>query len=176
MSQIALVLLSFAALVTVLFVPLVYLLSHSSGTDPAGAGTSVFLLSFLRSSALTTSLLFIVFADRLSNAGESRISQVFLLILAVAVAEFVCSGISLESAERGSESFVLTVLCLLANVAPALLVVAGFQALLNEERLSPPYCWGSLGLSVVVIIAMVITTNQLDQQRKMEYEQSQRIN
>ena len=176
MSQIALVLLSFAALITVLFVPLVYLLNHSSGTDPAGAGTSVFLLSFLRSSALITSLLFVVFADRLSNPGDSRISLVFLLILAVAVAEFACSGISLETAERGSESFVLTILCLLANVAPALLVVAGFQALLNDGRLGSQYCWGSLGLSVVVIVAMVVTTNQLDQQRKLEYEQSQRIN
>jgi hypothetical protein len=173
MSQIALVLLSFATLFTVLFVPLVYLLSHSSGTDPAGAGTGVFLLSFLRSSTLIVGLLFVVFADRLNSVGDSRIGQVFLLIFAVGVAEFVCSGISLESAERGSESFILTVLCLLANLAPAILVIAGFRSLLNDEHLSSLSCWSSVGLSAVLMVAMAITTSKLDEQNRMAYQKSQ---
>ena len=101
MSQIALVLLSFATLFTVVFVPLVYVLNHSSGTDPAGAGTGVFLLSFLRSSTLIGGLLFVAFADRLSALGDSRTGQVFLLILAVAVGGVCSSGQRPESARPG---------------------------------------------------------------------------
>lgn len=185
MSYLSITLLSAAAVLTLLYIPMVIAVMASSGPNSAGGAIGILFLAVIRIGVFISGFLSAVPTGRLVSIAPTAGGQIALCIGAVLLVEVACNWI-LFSAMDAPGGGSLPVLGLVLSVAlPGMLLAAGFCGLLDggsRQQFVSPLFWGAIGASAIcwAFVTGVAQDRKMVQQeqfaaeRRLEEEQQKR--